>query len=185
MLQFKINPLVRAVGTVGAVAALVGGITFAAQTSNTVKLTANTLTAATATLALAGGTCPSTGSVTGTTATGMTFNNLAPGVESSPAFTFCLSNTGSVALDVTMTSPTDLSASTITPSDVTLNITCGSTTTHTTLDNLSTGAVVDTGLAAGANAQCSATATLSNSFSGNGGNVTPFELDFAGATSSV
>ncbi len=46
----KINPMVRAVGTMGAVAALVGGITFANLTSNTVALTPNNLTSATAAL---------------------------------------------------------------------------------------------------------------------------------------
>jgi hypothetical protein len=39
----SINPMVRAVGTMGAVAAVVGGITFAALTSNTVALSPNTL----------------------------------------------------------------------------------------------------------------------------------------------
>jgi len=39
MLKLRhINPMVRAIGTMGAVAALVGGVTFAQQTSNTVML---------------------------------------------------------------------------------------------------------------------------------------------------
>jgi len=39
----NINPMVRAVGVMGAVSALVGGITFAQLTSNTVALSPNTL----------------------------------------------------------------------------------------------------------------------------------------------
>ncbi len=39
----NINPMVRAVGVMGAVGALVGGITFAQLTSNTVALSSNTL----------------------------------------------------------------------------------------------------------------------------------------------
>jgi hypothetical protein len=46
----NINPMVRAVGTMGAVSALVGGITFAQLTSNTVALSPNTLSTGTANL---------------------------------------------------------------------------------------------------------------------------------------
>ena len=112
----KISPMVRAVGTMGAVAAVVGGITFAQIPSNTVKLTDNTLTSGTAALAIgATNTCP-----TGDTAStpGMSFTNLQPTVASG-AFTFCLQNTGNVPLNLTINTPTSFLGSAISPNDVT------------------------------------------------------------------
>lgn len=178
----KISPMVRAVGTVGAVAALVGGITFAAQTSNTVKLTDNTITSTTAALQIAGVACTNTAPGT-TTATGFTVGPLAPGATSS-AQTFCLWNSGTANLDVSVTSPTNFSTSAIPASDVTLNFTCGSTVKSYLLSALTSPSVVDQDpLGAGTGVSCTVTATLDPSIT-TGGTVTPFELDFTG-TSSV
>jgi hypothetical protein len=179
-----ISPMVRAVSTMGVVAAFVGGITYAAQNSNTVMLTDNTLAASTVGLAIAGGTCPAdSGAVSGTTAPGMSFPSLVPGVASTP-FNFCISNTGGTALSVSMTSPTNFSTSAIPAGDVTLNVVCGTTTvTPVTLSSLTAPTAVDTTLAAGATDQCTATATLESGFAGSGGTVTPFELDFQGTSS--
>jgi len=87
----KINPMFRAVGTVGAVAALVGGIT-----SNDVTLTANTINSATASLKVFDG------STYTTTSTGFTVTNLVPGTGvTNPFF---LENDGGVALNLSVKS---------------------------------------------------------------------------------
>lgn len=185
MLHFKINPLVRAVGTVGAVAALVGGVTFAAQTSNTVKLTDNTITSTSASLAIDNVACTDTAPST-TSAAGFNFGTLTPGTTPSASQSFCLWNNGTAALDVSVTSPTNFSTSAIPAGDVTLNFTCGSTTDSVKLSALGTASLVDSGLAAGTGQTCTVTATLDHTFTGSSGSVTPFELDFSGtSTTSV
>lgn len=184
----KINPMVRAVGTMGAVAALVAGITFAQQTSNTVTLNNNTLDSATATLAIssvAGDTsCTTTPS---SSATGMDFSSLVPGVSSAP-FDFCLDNTGTAPLALTVSTPTTFSSTppAIPPSDITLAFSCnnGGGTLTTTLDTLSSAtAFTSSSIAAGTNSACTVTATLTSSYSSSGGDVTPFVLDFSGTSS--
>jgi len=185
MLKLRhINPMVRAIGTMGAVAALVGGVTFAQQTSNTVMLTDNTITSSTASLQIANTACGDTAPGT-TTATGMSINSLAPGGTSSP-FTFCLWNAGTADLDVSVTSPTNFSTSAIPAADVTLNFTCGATTDSVLLSALGTATVVDDNpLTAASGQTCTVTATLNSSYTGTGGSVTPFELDFAGTSTTV
>lgn len=173
----KINPMVRAVGTMGAVAALVTGVTFANLTSNTVALSDNTLSTATAKLVI--GSTSSCADVTTTSVPGMHFTNLIPGQASSP-FTFCLGNTGSIPLNITAQIPQDLSSSSIDPSKVTLSMNCGGGTITKTLADLhsSAWAFPSNPLSAGGNWSCTATATLDASVTG--GSVNPFTINFVG-----
>lgn len=173
----KINPMVRAVGTMGAVAALVTGVTFANLTSNTVALTNNTLSTATASLVI-GSTSDCT-DVSTTSVPGMSFTNLIPGQTSAP-FTFCLGNTGTIPLNVTAQIPQDLSSSSLDPSKVTLNITCGGGTITKTLADLHTSAWAfpSNPLSASGTWSCTATATLDSSVTG--GSVNPFTINFVG-----
>lgn len=96
MRTIKINPLARAIGTFGAVAALATGITFAAFSSS-VTLTNSQFSTATADLKIWDGDSYES------TATGFNFTNVVPGVETAP-FTFWLKNFGGVPLDVTSVS---------------------------------------------------------------------------------
>jgi hypothetical protein len=88
-----INPVVRATVVIGAVAALVTGVTFAALQSS-VTYTGSQFTTATASLKIWDGD-----SYEGTT-TGFNFANVVPGVETA-ATTFWLKNEGGVPLTVT------------------------------------------------------------------------------------
>ncbi len=184
----KINPMARAIVTVGAVATLAGGITFANLTSNTVALSPNTLDSANASLEIGltnTGNCAdaNAGPRTGLNFTGSTA--LVPGVTTAP-FDFCISNNGSLPLTVSAGIPqTDFASDTgIPPSDVTLNMTCGGTggsTTNGTLDQYTGGSVLYTSLAAGSETDCQATVTLAASYSGQGNQAVPsFDIDFVG-----
>ncbi len=190
---YKVNPLVRAIGTMGAVAALVGGVTFATASSNpttTVTLTDNTASSLTANLAIADGSnCTD---VTTQTDAGFTFNKLVPGTPSS-AFDFCFNNTASSTdknagfMDVTMQSAAAITGTTnLNPSDVTLNVTCGTNPmVSTTLDKLFNPATPldltgTTHLAPGTPLNCAATAELSSGYTGPGGSINSFTLDFVG-----
>ena len=179
----KINPMFRAIGTVGMVAGLAVGISFAAQTSNTVTLTDNSVTSTTAALQIADAACTTAPGTT--TATGVTVGPLAPGDTSTPS-SFCLWNAGTADLDVSVTSPTNFSTSVIPASDVTLNFTCGTTAVASVkLSALSTPTVVDSSpLAAGTGDTCTVTATLDPGVT-TGGTVTPFELDFTGTSTTT
>jgi len=179
----SINPMVRAVGTMGAVAALVGGITFASLTSNTVALSPNTLTSATAHL-LIGGTNGNgcAGATTGPQA-GMTFK-MVPGVTSEP-FPFCLKNDGDVPLDITTAIPqAALVGSPISPADVTLDMTCANGgSSHGTLNQYTGGTPLGS-IDNGESTDCTATVTLSPSFSGPGTTVNSFDIQFVGTQSA-
>jgi hypothetical protein len=92
----RISPLARAILVIGAVAALVTGITFA-QFTDTASMTGFTMASGTADLKVDGsdaGTEPSDSEA------GFTFEGLAPGEESEPQ-TFALRNDGDVDLNVT------------------------------------------------------------------------------------
>lgn len=176
----KFNPVAKAVGIMGAVAALAGGITFASLQSNTVALSPNNLVTASATLAIgAGTTCP--GGDTTTTTGFTTTSPLVPG--GSPVTTgFCLTNKGDVPLTVSANIPTNPSGTAAT--DTTLGISCtteGDLTNNTqTLNAFSTTAFTNP-LPAGASDNCTASAALSNSYSGTGGETVPvFDIDFTG-----
>lgn len=176
----SINPMVRAIATMGAVAALVGGVTFANLTSNTVALSPNNLTTATASLAIgAGSTCP-TGDTTSTT--GLSDSSLAPG--GSTSVNFCFDNTSGVPLLLTASIPQDLSAS-VAAQNTTLTVAC--TTEGTLAGTLSSWgpATFTTPIAAGTQDTCTATAALSTSYTGAGGETIPaFSIDFVGSQSS-
>ena len=175
----KINPMIRAVGTMGAVAAIVGGVTFANLQSNTVALSPNTLSSASASLAIgAGTTCPE-GNTTSTTGLNAT---LVPGQTSAP-FAFCLDNTGAIPLHITAQIPTDFTVSPIPPTAVTLALSCPTIGNLSgTLDQYSSPvAFPGSALAVNTPENCTATATLSASYSGSGNQtVTPFDINFVG-----
>lgn len=187
----NINPMVRAVGTMGAIAAIVGGVTFAANLDQTtVKLTNNSLTSATASLAIAGDDTCAPASLT-TSVQGMNFNNLLPGIPSAQ-FPFCLDNTGNTPLSVTVSTPTSFSGSTIASKDVTLDFTCGvGGATTGAVDVSATLKTLGNPVAFGSNPlnngtnniySCNVTATLDSSVTQSNASVTPFELDFTGTS---
>jgi hypothetical protein len=194
---YKISPMVRAVGTMGAVAALVGGITFAlgGQQSPPVTLSDTTVATETAGLGIADGACATDTLPTSSdiTASGDTITNLAPGVASTD-FDFCLANTGSAPQDITFNSSSVITATgDLTTSDVTLNVTCTPTgtgigaTASLVLDTLgATPNTVTTGLgiAPGSYDNCTESATLGSTYTGTGGSLSGFDLDFMGTTTS-
>lgn len=169
----KINPMARAVGTMGAVAALVGGITFAAATSNTVALTPNNITTGTAALVIGPAGC----ATTGTTQQGFAVSSLAPG--DSTSVSFCLDNMGTVPLSISTVVPQNLSGSAAAQA-TTLSVDCG-------LGGALAGPLSGYGPAAFANplpaggaVNCTATATLSSSFTGNGEAIPAFSVNYTG-----
>ena len=93
----KMNPLLRAIGVIGAVAALVTGVTFAALNS-TATLTDNTISSGTAGLRVSTDNTTFSDSEPGFTVTG-----LIPGTGSTK--TFYLRNNGDIALDVSARVP--------------------------------------------------------------------------------
>lgn len=177
----KINPMARAVGTMGAVAAVAGGITFAALTSNTVALSANTLSSATAHLMIgAAGTDNTCTADNATSVSGMDLK-LTPG-QKSDDFNFCLKNDGDVPLDLTTSIVAgDLVDSPIPAADVKLDISCDNsgTATGTLADYVSTPQSLGT-LSDGSSTDCTANATLDASYDGAGKTVNPFTLNFVG-----
>lgn len=191
----NINPMVRAIGTMGAVAALVGGITFAQIPSNTVTLQNNTLVDATASLGI-GLTQNCTDETLGPV-DGMDFTNLQPTVTS-PNFDFCLDNTGGAStgapMYITMSVPSGaFTGSTINANDITLGVSCGVGGSYTgvvsysgSLGGLSTTPVQlsTTPLSNASNNvwSCEANVTPDSSVTTSGGSITPFSIDFAGTT---
>lgn len=173
----KINPMARSIGTMGAVAALVGGITFANLNTNTVALSPNTLTSATASLQV-GSNAEAFNDVS---VAGMT-STLVPGVPSTP-FTFYLKNNGQSDMNITAHVPTNFTGSVVAPSDVTLSLDCGGGPVAFTLDAWAAGSAAIPGnpLTAGNTWTCTETATLAASYGGSGGQaVTPFDVQFVG-----
>ena len=172
----NINPMVRAVGTMGAVAALVGGITFADLNTNTVALSPNTLTSATASLLIGSNSeAFTTPSVTGITAT------LIPGVPA--PFTFYLKNSGQSDMNITASVPNGFGGSTIPATDITLGFDCGGGPVSYTLDQWAAGSAAIPGnpLTSGTTWTCTETATLSTGYTGSGGEaVKPFKVNFVG-----
>ncbi|HSX47308.1 MAG TPA: hypothetical protein VLF63_00895 [Patescibacteria group bacterium] len=180
----NINPMARAIGTMGAVAALVGGVTFAALTSNTVALGPNDVTTGTAHLQIAAdtGTCAnetfSDGPVAGFgTVSGLTSSSTSPTVN------FCLKNTGDVALNIE--GLIDSNTATVTAGGyLNLNVSCN--TIGTKADVLNTWYAVgeqftSSSLAAGAIDTCTASLNLLNTYPGSGGETVPtFNVEFVG-----
>jgi hypothetical protein len=188
----KINPMVRAVGTMGAVAALVAGVTFAASTSNTAALTNNKLAAATTTLKVGLTADCSDGA---NNQPGMNFPNLVPGVTSSQ-FSFCVANNGNTPLALTAQIPTAVTSTdpSLNPNDVTLHFLCGvggnstgvvdtsSSLGNLSLTPLSFGTLSDT---TNNVYDCTATATLLAGDSPvSGAKINNFDIDFVGTAGS-
>lgn len=194
----KINPMVRAIGTMGAVAAIAGGITFAAFTSNTAALSQVSMETPAPGLAIADVTGPST--CPATSSDSWSGNNTTPGsitghdfsdLTSTPqTFQFCLMNNSSTSGSeaITMTPKGTLSATGLSLTDVTLKVGCGTTTAvGGSLDqfNSTDNFMVEGSLAQNSVDLCTATASLTNpSYSGPGGSIAAFELDFVGTVSS-
>ncbi len=179
----KINPMVRAIGTMGAVVAVVGGVTFAQLTTNTVTLASNTVSSASASLAI--GNTADCSTTTTTNVQGMNFTKLEPGTASSP-FTFCLHNTGDVPLQLTALVPGDFTGSQISPADVSLKFSCASLAAPTAQTLTTTVAALNNApvtflnsLASKDDYSCTVTATLASTVTG-GGTLTPFNLTFTG-----
>ena len=176
--------MVRAIGTMGAVAAIVGGITFASLTSNTVALSPNTLSSSTAAIEIGltnDGTCTD---ATAGPAAGMT-ETLTPGVASSN-YDFCLLNKGDTPLTITTAIPQAYFTGDtgILPSDVTLAMICtNGGSSSGTLDQYTGGTALGTLAASGSasdETDCHTNVTLSGSYTGSGGSVPSFAIDFVG-----
>lgn len=175
----KINPMARAIGTMGAVAALVGGVTFATLQSNTVALSPNQLTTASASLAIEPAGCDPASATTSTP--GMN-GNLTPG-SGSVTKDFCLVNNGNVPLDMFAIVPDNLSGSNA-AAYTNMGIHCSK------IGDIAPVALTSWGsyqqfdsnpLNAGATASCTVTATLSSSYSGSGNESIPaFSINFVG-----
>jgi len=95
MRLLKLNPVAKAVGVISAVAVLVGGVTFAALSSD-VTLTNNTVSGADANLQIWDATVPAWG----TTAPGFQVNDLVPGENWSSENLFYFQNAGDTDLKV-------------------------------------------------------------------------------------
>jgi len=109
-----INPLLRAVAVISAVAVLAAGVTFAFLTS-TATLTGNTLSSATAGLLVDG----SDGDTVATSSEpGFAFNNLLPGAAYGSGQTLRLENNGTAQLDVTVSAGAGLATGTIDRNEV-------------------------------------------------------------------
>jgi len=128
----QINPMARAIGVIGAVAALVTATTFAALTSNSVVLADSQFQMGTAELKI--WDVGSSQYVT-TPVNGFNFTNVAPDVQTG-AFTFWLKNTGTLNLDITSTGTVGSTPNIIDPSGVNFEI-----------ENISEGGIVTYSLA--------------------------------------
>lgn len=177
----KINPLARAIGTMGAVAALAGGVTFAALSSNTVAISPNTINTGTATLAIAAGANCVTGTY-GTSIPGFTVTGMTSSTDVTP-IDFCLKNTGDVALSIFSWIPENVTVATAS-GYITLSVSC--TGIGNQSDTLNTwyaagNTFTDNPLNAGEAVGCSADLSLSNSYPGSGGETVPtFSINFVG-----
>lgn len=170
----KINPMARAIGTMGAIMALVGGVTYAALQTNSVALADNELTSGTPLLQI------SNGNGFGNSATGL-HAALTPG-QPTP-YTFYLQNNGSSPMTVTASIAAGVfSGSQIPASDVTMTLNCGSGDVTYTLDQWSGGAAAIPGTVAGGGsyATCTETVTLDSSYSPSGQVLNYYSIDFVG-----
>ncbi len=176
----KLNPMARAIGTMGAIVAVVGGVTFATLSSNTVALTNNQLTAGTATLKISLDNSNFGNNKAGMSGTG--YNNLQPGVTS-PNYLFYIKNTGNIPLNLTVgIDQTAFVGDTgVQPGDVTLNISCDDGGSSSGTLNQYTGGTPLGTVNAGAVTTCNANVTLSSSYNGaSGASVPSFDISFVG-----
>jgi hypothetical protein len=185
----KINPMARAIGTMGVVVAIAAGITYAQIQSNTVTIGNNTLSSANASLEV--GLTTTCDDATTSTVQGVDFTNLLPGTPSN-SFDFCLDNVGNTPLAITAFSPTNFTGSAINPSDVTLNGTCGTdgttagaTSFTATVAQLASGQQpIFSSLNNGTSnvLSCQVTATLGSGTIASNATLTPFDVQFVGSS---
>jgi hypothetical protein len=189
--SISISPVVRAVLVIGAVMALVTGVTYAALTSSTATLTNSSVNSATANLQVSSdvGCGPSTGAF-GASDTGFTFNGLVPGGAASTNETFCLKNNGTADLTLKLSVPT-LPTWAVTPSgtvadnEVDVHVSCdsGAGTIDANLAALNTSAQAfsSSTLADGATAVCTINVDMNaDAFTGTGASSNNFNFDFSG-----
>jgi hypothetical protein len=179
-----LRKMARAIGTMGVVAGLVGAVTFANLTSNTVALTPNTLSTANAALAIGADTdaCPEGN----TTSTPGLNGKLIPG-GAPVTKNFCLDNTGDVPLNITATIPDDLSGSSA-AAKTTLTITCtniGTVSGTLSGDFVTPKAFSTNPLATNTPVNCTASASLDQSFGSNNATIPSFTINFQGTQPSV
>ncbi len=190
---FKMSPLLRAIGVIGAVAALVTGITFAALQSQA-TLTNNTISSATADLQI------KSGGRFDTFATGFAFVNVVPGGPAVPSvpFSFDLKNNGGLSganLDIKVYAALPIFTSipvlsTVAPDKVFVRFNCTGGLTITNLDRSLTTLSTAGGVAFGGPlaptsgseiANCTAQAYMqTDAFSGSSTSSNNFNLVFTG-----
>lgn len=176
-----INPMVRAIVVIGSVAALVGAVTFAALTSNTVAIGPNTITTGNAALQIAAGGNCETGTY-GTSIPGFTVNDMTSSTDVTP-LEFCLKNAGDVALGIFGSIPENVTTA-VASGHITLSISCTSIGNQSDTLNtwfLAGNTFTDNPLNAGEAVGCSADLSLSSSYPGSGGETVPtFNIQFVG-----
>jgi hypothetical protein len=183
----KVSPLLRAIGVIGAVAALVTGITFAALQSQA-TLTNNTISTASADLLLWDGDSFEE------TAPGFNVTNLLPGTPSAPQ-EFYFKNNGTATLNVTARIPVAPAVTNIGDfGEVDVTLDCqgvGNDPVATTMAALIAGEVaLDTTLVGGAQgvigetenpANCTAVFNIDPiTVSGESANIGSFDIRFTG-----
>lgn len=180
----KINPMVRAIGTVGAVAALVGGITFAQMQSNAVALSPNDVTTGTAHLQIAADAtgCSDAaygdGPVAGFNVAGLTSDS---STDPTP-INFCIKNNGAVPLTILGSIPQNVETGNTASGFVTLDVSCTSLGDNTGSLNTwyAAGETFGT-LGVGDTDACTASLSLNSGYSGSGGETVPtFDISFIG-----
>jgi hypothetical protein len=161
----------------GAIAALVGGVTFAALQTNTVALTNNTLSSGTPLLQIGTDVTPF-----GTSAPGIN-DTLNPGIPKS--FTFYLKNNDTQELTITASVPTVFDSGVIPGNKVTMALDCGAGSVSFTLDQWSGGSAAIPGtISAGSSATCHEVLTLDSTYSATGDALKPFDINFVGNETS-
>ncbi len=177
----KFNPIARAVGVIGATAALVTGVTFATLQSNTIAIGPNNITTGNAALQIAaGGNCVD--GVYGTSIPGFTVADMTSSTDV-PAIDFCLKNNGDVALSIFSWIPENVTVATAS-GYITLDISCtlignksATLNTYYAVGQTFTDSPLNSGEAVG----CTADLSLSNTYPGSGGETVPtFNINFNG-----
>ncbi len=180
MLKIKVSPLARALFSIGAVAALATGITFAALNSQA-TLSGNTISAT------QGIQLSSDGTTYGGSIPGFAFN-VTPGDSTGVSKTFYLKNTTTSSMSLSLSVPAAVifTGGTVNNSDVHLALNCTTPTLSLTSDlgSLTSSPVSITGtLTAGSTANCTVNATMTSDAITSGTSVTSnsFDLKINGA----
>lgn len=189
-----LSPVLRAIAVIGAVAALVTSITFAALQSQA-TLTDNIINSGTASLMVSSTNGCSDGTTGfGSSAAGFTFDGVVPGGDPvpTPGHGFCLKNDGDVDFDISARiSSTPSTTGTVDQSKVDLILSCtgddGTFSVTSDLATLAAGPVDLTGAAlnAGDTASCTAQAQMdADAVSGGGASISNIDLEFSGTNTS-